>query len=108
MNGLLNIAKRLEEAGLAIAPLEWRQETSAREDGPREPTGDWSVSTSFGDYCVVIDEGAVEEGGADWMWCAWTPVESLGHFGDLDEAKAALQAHHDTIIIRALIAKEGR
>jgi ribosomal protein L37AE/L43A len=85
-----------------VRELEWHEETSAREDGPREPTGDWSAATPIGEYSVVIDEGAIEDAGPDWTYCAWSPDENLGHFGTLAEAKAAAQQDYSARILSAL------
>lgn len=90
-------------ASATVKPLEWREITSPREDGPSEPTGDVEADTLIGCYSVVIDEQAEEEGGADWKWCAWTPFGSLGHFGNLDEAKAEAQADYEARIMSALV-----
>lgn len=92
-----------EKAGVPVVRrLDWRDLTSPREDGPPEPTGDIDAQTMFGEYSVCVDEAAIDDAGDDWKWCVWTPVESLGHFADLDEAKAAAQADYEQRITAAL------
>lgn len=86
-----------------VKPLEWREVTSPREDGPPEPTGEVEADTLIGCYSISIDGAAVDEGGVGWKWSAWTPFDSLGHFGDLDEAKSAAQADYEARVLSALV-----
>jgi hypothetical protein len=72
-----------------VKPLEWDEDTSPREDGPSDAAGDWSVWTFLGELAVNFD---TDEEMAQTPYCAWTVDGSLGHFGTLDEAKAAVQA----------------
>ena len=88
--------------GVEVKPLEWQELASPREDGPQEPTGDIEAVTMIGEYSVCVDDDAVADGGPDWRWCVWSPVENLGHFGDLAEAQAAAQAHYRARILSAI------
>lgn len=67
-----------------VRELEWKEITSAGEDGPPEPTGDWEATSIVGGYHVYIFEDHYEvtrtDGDYVQSWC-----------GDADEAKAAAQ-----------------
>lgn len=41
---------------VAVKPLEWRELTSPREDGPGEPNGDWEADTVLGIYHIECQE----------------------------------------------------
>lgn len=88
------------EKGEAVKPLEWRECTSQREDGPPEPIGEWEAPTLIGEYSVTFDP---DEDVKDYPWCAFGP-ESIGHFADPDEAKSEAQADYETRIRSALYA----
>lgn len=82
-----------------VKPLEWRDLTSPREDGPSEPTGDVEAYTMIGEYSVCFDD---DEDMMHAPWCCWSPNECVGHFADFDEAKAAAEADYRTRILSAL------
>ena len=84
------------EKMMEVKALEWQEITSPRE------VGDIEADTAVGVYSIAIDDAAIEESGPDWKWDAWTPHENLGHFGDLEAAKAAAQADFDARIRSAL------
>lgn len=83
-----------------IKPLEWVEGRNPREDGPSEPTGDWEADSPFGAYSVDFDD---DDWMADHPWCCWTPTDSLGHFPEVGEAKAAAQADYESRIRSALL-----
>ena len=90
-----------KQAGeVKIKPLEWTGLLSPREDGPAEPTGDIEAATLIGEYSVCLDE---DEGVSETPWCAWSPVENIGHFESLEAAKAAAQSDYETRIRSALV-----
>ncbi|WP_165909302.1 DUF551 domain-containing protein, partial [Shinella sp. JR1-6] len=83
-----------------VKALEWEDLLSQREDGPAEPTGDIEAATIIGEYSVCLDE---DEGVLETPWCAWSPVENIGHFESLEAAKAAAQQDYETRILSALV-----
>ena len=93
----LTAALSIRQGG--VKALEWVNVTSPREDGPAEPTGDIEAATMIGEYSICLDD---DEGVAETPWCCWGPNENIGHFGDLNEAKAAAQADFNTRILSAL------
>lgn len=98
----LEAALSAAEPSVAVKDLEWVAMTSAREDGPAEPTGDWEASCMLGEYSVCFDP---DQDMSEAPWCVWSPNENIGHYPGIDEAKAAAQADYETRIRSALTAQ---
>lgn len=84
-----------------VKKLGWEELTSPREDGPAELTGDLEATTMIGEYSVCFDS---DEEVADTPWCCWGPIENIGHFADMDAAKAAAQADFERRTLSVLEA----
>jgi hypothetical protein len=82
-----------------VRPLEWSEITAPREDGPREPTGEFEAICGFGIYSVIID---ADEDVAANPFCVWSPEDNLGHFASVAEAKSAAQAHYSARVLSLL------
>ena len=86
-------------ANVKVKPLEWRELTFPREDGPPEGSGDWEGYGITGVYSVYIFDDHYEATRPDG--------EYVEHFiGDPDEAKAACDDHYATSILSAIEVSE--
>jgi hypothetical protein len=90
------------EPPVTVKALEWVEMTSAREDGPAEPTGDWEASCMLGEYSVCFDP---DQNMSEAPWGVWSPNKNIGHYPGIDEAKAAAQADYEARIRSALTAQ---
>jgi len=83
--------------GVGVVPLEWRELTSPREDGPPEPVGEWEADSAVGIY-IINDEGG------EW-WLGLDTVHDtvqIGRSSDPDILRSKAQADYESRIRSAL------
>jgi len=98
----LSASKPNEAESKPVAPLEWTELTSPREDGPGEPNGDLEAETPFGFYEI---EMVAHNDGVVWGLTFGVEEEYIGgDHASPDEAKAAAQADYESRILSALTA----
>lgn len=83
--------------GVGVVPLEWRELTSPREDGPPEPVGEWEADSAVGIYIIN------DEGGEWWLGLATVhDTVQIGRSSDPDILRSKAQADYESRIRSAL------
>lgn len=82
---------------VAVKPLDWREVTSPREDGPPEPTGDFDAISPIGTYYIEMYFGSDSYG-----WEASLNGEPVADKDNPEDAKAAAQVDYEARIRSAL------
>lgn len=86
------------QGGVRVAPLEWHDVLSPREDGPAEPSGDYEASNGLGSFYYI----RCYFGSDSYGWEVSFDANAVSDHDNPEDAKASAFEHHKRNVLSAL------